>query len=152
MFNFLTSLTSKAYLYIIAILLAISLLTSGLLYWQIGKTSEAKAALEVATQANSTLENSLNLKTQSCDITDKMLAEYQAKSKAVINLEATNISAIDALPNKSVAPTANKSNSQVKVGNDEKDVVNLDAKLPQSLIDILQQSSSTVKASVVVHP
>ena len=150
MFSFLTGLTSQVYLYIIAALLAISLLTSGLLYWQIGKTSEAESALGVATQANFTLENSLNLKTQSCDITDKMLAEYQDKAKNIIELESTNISAIDALPSKQ--PTKTVVNSPTKAKTDESNVVNLDDRLPDSLVSLLKQSSSAVQGSVVIHP
>jgi len=147
MFNFLTSLSSTIYLYIIAGLLTLVVVFGGLSWYLKGVADKSSAELKVAKSANSTLQESLDKKTQSCDITDKQLAEYQSQTNIVVIEKNTKLSAIDALPSKPVVKTTSS-----KVQQDETDVVDLDGKLPSSLIDLLQQSSGAVKGSVVVHP
>jgi len=145
--SFITSLSSSVYLYIIAGLLTLVVVFGGLSWYLKGVADENKAALGVAVSANSTLKDSLDKKIQSCDITDKQLAEYQSQTITIVNDKNSKLSAIDALPSKQVVKTTSS-----KVKQDETDVVDLDGKLPSSLIDLLQQSSSVVKGSVVVHP
>lgn len=147
MFSFISSLSSSVYLYIIAGLLTLVVVFGGLSWYLKGVADENKAALGVAVSANSTLQNSLDKKIESCDITDKQLAEYQAQTNTIVQDKNKSLSAIDAIPSKQVVKTTSS-----KVQTDETDVVDLDSRLPSSLIDILQQSSSVVKGSVVVHP
>lgn len=150
MLSFITSLSSTVYLYVIAALLALVVVFGGLSWYLKGVADKNQAALKVAQDANSTLSISLDKKTQSCDITDKQLAEYQTQTNTIVVEKNSKLSAIDALPNKST-PVAKTTST--KVQQDETDVVvNLDAKLPQSLIDLLQQSSGAVQGSVTSHP
>ena len=147
MFSFLSGLSSSIYLYVIAALLAMTVLFGGLSWYLKGVADENKAALVVAVSANNTLQISLDKKTQSCDITDKQLADYMSQTSVIVQDKNTKLSAIDALPSKQVVKTTSS-----KVKQDETDVVDLDGKLPSSLIDLLHQSSSVVQGSVAVHP
>lgn len=143
MFSFISSLSSSVYLYIIAGLLTLVVVFGGLSWYLKGVADENKAALGVAVSANSKLQNSLDKKIESCDITDKQLADYMSKISVIVQDKNKSLLAIDALPRKQKVVEATK---------DEADFVDIDGKLPSSLIGLLQQSSNTVKGSVVIHP
>lgn len=141
--SFLTSLSSSIYLYIIAGLLTLVVVFGGLSYYFKGVADEKSAELKVAQSANSTLQESLDKKTQSCDITDKQLAEYQSQTNTIVIEKNTKLSAIDALPS---------TPRQVKVKSNESNVAGIDDLLPPDLIGLLKQSSAVVKGSTTVHP
>lgn len=142
MLNFLTSISSSILLYIIAGLLTTTLLFGGLCWYLKGVADQDKASLGVAQDANKTLENSLDLKTKSCEATDKQLAEYQTSKASVEEAKNAKVSAIDALPRKQVT---------VKANTNEKDVVDIDGALPSDLVILLKQSNSAVKGSVSIN-
>lgn len=143
MMSFLTSLSSSIYLYIIASLLTLVVVFGGLSWYLKGVADQKSAELKVAQSANSTLQESLDKKTQSCDITDKQLAKYQSQTNTIVIEKNSKLSAIDALPS---------TPRQVKVKSNESNVAGIDDLLPPDLIGLLKQSSGVVKGSVVVHP
>ena len=145
MFSWLTSISSSILLYIIAGLLTTTLLFGGLCWYLKGVEDQDKAALGVAQEANKTLDKSLLDKAASCDVTDQALAKYQSDTSAIVESKTSTISAINAIPKKPVKATTQQANTNVP---DQTDVVDIDQHLPQSLIDLLQQSSSTVQGSV----
>lgn len=149
--SFLSSLSSSIYLYIIAGLLTLVVVFGGLSWYLKGVADEKSAKLKVAQDANSTLQESLDKKIQSCDITDKQLAEYMSQTNTIVVEKNTKLSAIDMLPSQPPFKQVVKTTSP-KVQRDETDVVDLDGKLPSSLISLLQQSSSAVQGSTAVHP
>jgi hypothetical protein len=134
MFNF--SLST----YIITGLLVILLVVSGLFYVQIGKTSEAESALASAINANTSLQKSLELKEQSCQLTDKLLKELQGEQAVIVDEKNSLLDKLNKLPPiKSV-----KSN--------ESSVASIDDSLPNELIGLLKQSRGGDKAGDAVHP
>jgi len=140
MFSFISSLSSSVYLYIIATLLSISLVTSGLLYWQIGKTADAEAALVSAINANTSLQKSLNLRDLSCKVDDAIATEYQIE-KTIINQEKDKeLASIDKLPSKPVQAPSTKAVSNESKSN----VVNIDDALPDDLTRLLTESYNRV--------
>lgn len=139
MFSWLTSISSSILLYIIAALLTTTVLFGGLFWYSKGQADKYEAQVQVAQDANKTLDKSLMDKTASCDVTDKALAAYQVSSANIVDVKNKKVNAIDALPHKQAA---------TKAQTDETDVVDIDWKLPESLRSLLQQSSSAVQGSV----
>lgn len=143
MFNLIPSLASTTYLYIIAGLLTLVVVFGGLSWYLKGVADEKSAELKVVQSANSTLQESLDKKIESCDITDKQLAEYQSQTNTIVIEKNTKLSAIDALPS---------TPRQVKVKSNESNVAGIDDLLPPDLVSLLKQSSSAVQGSIIVHP
>lgn len=140
MFSFLSGLSSTIYLYIIAALLAMTLLFGGLLYREIGKTSAAESALETVVKTNSDLQNLIKTQEKSCELTDKLLAQYQTDKSLEEETKNDKLSSLDKIPS---SPTV-KSN--------ESNVVNIDGKLPSELIRLLGEDSLQDTGSKPVHP
>ena len=140
MFNFLTSLSSTIYLYIIAALLAMTVLFGGLLYREIGKTSVAESALDSVVQTNSDLQNLIQTQEKSCELTDKLLAQYQTDKSFEEETKNDKLSSLDKIP------------SSTTVKSNESNVVNIDGKLPSELIRLLGEDSVQDTGSKPVHP
>lgn len=140
MFSFLTSLSSKVYLYIIASLLSMSLLFGGLLYREIGKTSAAESALDSVVQTNSDLQNLIETQEKSCELTDKLLAQYQSEKSGEEENKNDKLSSLDKIP------------SSTTVKSNESNVVNIDGKLPSELIRLLGEDSLQNAGNKPVHP
>jgi len=145
MLSWFTSISSSILLYIIAALVASTLLFGGLFWYSKTQADKFEAQVQVAQDANKTLDKSLIDKTASCDVTDKALAAYQTATATIVDVKDKKLNAIDALPKKPVKATTQQANTNVQ---DETDVVDIDGKLPSSLLTILQQSSSAVQGSV----
>ena len=143
MLNFLSTLATSTYLYIIAALLAISVLFGVLLYKQIGKTSEAESALVVAINANTSLQKSLELQEQSCQLTDKLLKELQNEQVVIVEEKNTLLDKLNKLP-------STKSIKSVKPN--ENNVAGIDDALPAELVSLLKPDSGGDKTSDAVHP
>lgn len=141
--SFLTSLSSSIYLYIIAGLLTLVVVFGGLSWHLKGVADEYKAELGVAVDANSTLQESLVNKEKSCEITDKLLSEYQAEKNEIVDKKNDTLSAIDRLPS---------TPRQTTVKSNEKSVAGIDDTLPNELISLLQSSSVQDSGSTTVHP
>lgn len=147
MFSFISSLSSSAYLYIIATLLSMTVLFGGLLYWQIGKTSEAESALVVAINANTDLQKSLNLKDLSCKIDDSISTERTEEKQASDTVKDKEIASIDELPVKIKAPLVAIPTNQASVQalSNENNTVDIDNELPADLVRLLSQSYNRAK-------
>lgn len=74
-------------------------------------------------------EKSLNLKHLSCEISDKVTNEYQTEKQVQQDKVQATVSKIDALPNKPIQAAPNEIND-----------INIDSKLPDSVISLLRES------------
>lgn len=140
MFSLITSLSSKIYLYIIAALFTMMALFGGLLYREIGKTSAAESALDSVVQTNSDLQNLIQTQEKSCELTDKLLAQYQSEKSSEEENKNDILSSLDKIP------------SSTTVKSNESNVVNIDGKLPSELIRLLGEDSIQNTRSKLVHP
>lgn len=94
----------------------------------------AVQALHEAQERLADSEKSLNLQIKSCEISDSVTSEYQAEKQVQQDKVQTTISKIDSLPSISLPkkPTQAPSN--------EINDINIDSKLPDSVISLLRES------------
>lgn len=114
------------------IILGLSISTLGFGYLSYKFHADKAIAAHALKESKETIaeyEKSLNLKHLSCEISDKVTNEYQAEKQAQQNKVQTTISKIDALPQKPTQATPNEIND-----------INIDSKLPDSVISLLRES------------
>ncbi len=125
MFNLFNSIT-----FYIILGLSISTLGFGYLSYRFhGDREIAIYALKDSKETIAEYEKSLNLKHLSCEISDKVTNEYQTEKQVQQDKVQSTISKIDALPQKPTQATPNEIND-----------INIDSKLPDSIISLLRES------------
>ena len=132
MFNFL----SKPLILALFVSLSFNSLFGYLSYKFHADASKAEQALEVAVEANKGLEDSILLQDTACKIADSVSTENQKDQKEVEQLRQKALDKIDKLPSVS-NPTRSENKAQI---NEENPYVNLDGKLPDSLVRVLSES------------
>lgn len=85
-------------------------------------------ALQEAQDRLADSEKSLNLQIKSCEISDSVTSEYQTEKQVQQDKTQSVISKIDTLPKKTQAPS------------NEINDINIDSKLPDDLVEILNNS------------
>lgn len=91
----------------------------------------AVQALQEAQDRLADSEKSLNLQIKSCEISDSVTSEYQAEKQVMQGKVQATISKIESLPKKA---------SVIQVTPNEINDVNIDSKLPDSIISLLRES------------
>ena len=115
-------------LYLILSLLATTLGFGYLSYHFYGDKVEAESALVQVIDANTELQNSLNLQVKSCEISDTITSEYQSEKQVQQDKTQTVISKIDSIPKKATV--------QVKPDAE----IDIDSTLPNSVLSLLRSS------------
>ena len=105
---------------------------------------EAEYSLVQVIDANTELKNSLNLRTKSCEISDSITSEYQAEKQVQQDKVQATISKIDAL--QSNIPKKAQPSGKL----DEE--IDIDSRLPDSIIVLLNQSCVPDKGDACVSP
>ena len=129
--------------YILLLLATLVITFASLSYSLYKSTVKAEAALVAARASLVLLESSLIKKEQECRITDEVIAEWQKEKDASAKEKDSDIQRIDKLPIKKP--------SEVKP-NENSAVVDIDAKLPDDLRLLLQQSYNRDKGSASDDP
>jgi hypothetical protein len=132
MFNF----TSKPLIIILLVSLSFNGLFGYLSYKFHADASKAEQALGVAVETNKGLEKSILLQDTACKIADTISTENQKDQKEVEQLRQETLDKIDAIPSVS-NPTRSENKAQI---NEEIPHVNIDGKLPPSLVSLLSES------------
>lgn len=127
---------SKPFILALLISLSFNSLFGYLSYKFHADASKAEQALGVAVEANKGLEKSILLQDTACKIADSVSTENQKDQKEVEQLRQKALDRIDKLPSAS-NPTRSENKDQ---NNEENPYVNLDGKLPDSLVELLQSS------------
>jgi organic radical activating enzyme len=122
------------------IVLLVSLAFNGLFgylsYSFYGAKQEAEQAFKIALESNSSLEKSIEKKKESCKIVDSVVAEYQKDKQAIESSMAYSLKEIDKLEAVTKPIISKKTTANENVSN-ENSTVDLDSKLPSSLIRLL---------------
>lgn len=110
----------------------------------------AESQLEVAIVSNKFMAASLERKSASCTLQDKIAAENQTEQQQIIEEKDADLNAIDKMASVSVVED-NASNGAQNV-NKQSNTVSLDTELPESLRLLLQDSCNRSKGSECTHP
>lgn len=115
--------------------------------------------LEVAVDANKSLEASFNKKDQACKIADVIAAEYQEENQDIIGKKDQDLRDVDkiiSVPKKAINAVKSTKNTDVKATEDSAnaqiDVVDIDGHLPDSLVRVLSQNCERVRSRPCIHP
>lgn len=100
----------------------------------------AVQALHEAQDRLADSEKSLNLQIKSCEISDSVTSEYQAEKQVMQGKTQATISKIDSLPKKPTQAPSNEIND-----------INIDSKLPDSVISLLRESCVPDEGQVCTH-
>lgn len=116
-----------------------------------GQKTKAEAELAQAVQINANLQNSLVKKEQECKITDSLVSEWQKEKDASNKQKDSDIQKIDKLP--SVASKKpDKATPQNVVQEGKQNEINIDDKLPDSLISVLSDSCRKNGGTACANP
>lgn len=127
---------SKALIIILCILLSTSLLFGYLSYRFYASKAEAVGQLKTARETILEQENTLKLRDLSCKIDNKVVGEYQTEKSVQQDKTTSTLSKIDTLPN---IPKKPPTISEGVVTN-ESNQVDIDSRLPDDLVKLLQSS------------
>ena len=137
MFNFL----SKPLILALFVSLSLNGLFGYLSYHFYEATAKAVASLEVALEANKELDKSILKQDTACKIADDVSTESQKEQKKLELSKQETLVKIDKLPASDVPPRVlpQKTKDKAKI-NEEIPYVNIDGKLPPSLVSLLDES------------
>ena len=116
--------------YILIFFIALSGLFGALSYHFSNAKAEAEQALGLVLDANTAMQKSLNLRDKSCQIDNKVVAEYQAEKQVQQDKTQATISKIDSLPKKASVKTQVNQDAEIDI----------DSPLPDSVKQLLRES------------
>ena len=128
--------------YIIVFLLILCGVFSALSYHFYGAKAEAESALVQVIDANTSLQKSLNLQVKSCEISDKVVSEYQGEKQSQQDKTQAAVTSIQNIPKKVVGATKVVMNEEIDV----------DSKLPSSLQLLLNQNCLQGEGDACISP
>ena len=127
--------------YIIVFLLILCGLFGALSYRFYGDKVEAESALVQVIDANTALQKSINLQVKSCEISDKVVSEYQAEKQVQQDKTQVIVSKIDSLPKKPSVQSQVKQDAEIDI----------DSPLPDSLRILLRESCGKGEGDVCTN-
>ena len=110
----------------------------------------AESQLEVAIVSNKFMAVSLERKSQVCTLQDKIAAENQIEQQEIVGKTEAVLSAIDKMASVSVVEENSPKGTQNV--NKQSTIADLDDRLPDSLVSLLNESCNRSKGSECTHP
>ena len=138
--------------FIIALFVSISLngLFGYLSYSFYSDKAVAESQLEVAVVSNKFMALSLERKSAACTLQDKIAAENQTEQQEIVGKTEAVLNAIDKMV---VVPTVlQKTSNEAENVNKQSTIADLDDRLPDSLVSLLNESCNRSKGSECTHP
>jgi hypothetical protein len=147
---------SKPFIIALLVSLSFNFMFGYLSYSFYADKQVAIAALNMATDANKTLEESLAKKETACKATDSIVAEFQAEKQEIVGNKEADLSALDKL---TIAPVPKKkavnevqNAQQSKAEASQKSVASLDNLLPDALRVLLHESCKRTSGDCSANP
>ena len=110
----------------------------------------AESQLEVAVVSNKFMTLSLERKDKVCTLQDKIAAENQTEQREIVGKTEAVLNAIDKMV---VVPTVlQKTSNEAENVNKQSTIADLDDRLPDSLISLLNESCNRSKGSACTNP
>lgn len=155
----LTSITMRPLIITLLFSISLNCLFGYLSYSFYSDKAVAEQALETCKGTNQTLSNSLDKQEKACKVGDGIASEFKRQEQALESQSEAVLQSIDTLPKQQIEKQSlnktDRSQSETVINETYRNApteIDIDSKLPASLVGMLKEHCSRVKGSACTNP